>query len=80
MRIFLNLGKVLAERNVLMKFTKMHGVGNDYVYVNAFKEKLENPAEVAKKISDRHFGVGSEGLVLILRMILMEIYLIYICG
>ena len=62
----MNLRKVLAERNALMKFTKMHGIGNDYVYVNAFKEKLENPAKVAKKISDRHFGVGSDGLVLIL--------------
>lgn len=49
-----------------MKFTKMHGIGNDYVYINCFEEKVENPSELAKFISDRHFGVGSDGLVLIL--------------
>ena len=49
-----------------MKFTKMHGCGNDYVYVNCFKEKVENPSEVAIKVSDRHFGIGSDGLILIL--------------
>ncbi|MDO4169009.1 MAG: diaminopimelate epimerase [Lachnospiraceae bacterium] len=48
-----------------MKFTKMHGCGNDYVYVNCFTEKVENPGEVSKKISDRHFGIGSDGLILI---------------
>ncbi len=48
-----------------MKFTKMHGIGNDYVYVNCFKEYIENPAEVAKAVSDRHFGIGSDGLILI---------------
>lgn len=48
-----------------MKFTKMHGIGNDYIYVNCFEETLEHPSEVAKKISDRHFGVGSDGLILI---------------
>lgn len=48
-----------------MKFTKMHGIGNDYVYVNCFKEKVENPNEVAKFFSDRHFGIGSDGLILI---------------
>ena len=48
-----------------MKFTKMHGIGNDYVYVNCFEETVENPSEVAVKISDRHFGVGSDGLILI---------------
>lgn len=49
-----------------MHFTKMHGLGNDYIYVNSFEEALENPAEVARAISDRHFGVGSDGLILIL--------------
>ena len=44
----------------------MHGCGNDYVYVNCFKEKVENPTEVAIKVSDRHFGIGSDGLILIL--------------
>ena len=48
-----------------MKFTKMHGIGNDYVYVNCFQEKVDNPSEVAKFGSDRHFGVGSDGLILI---------------
>jgi diaminopimelate epimerase len=48
-----------------MKFTKMHGLGNDYVYVNCFKEKIENPAELAQIISDRHRGIGSDGLILI---------------
>lgn len=49
-----------------MKFSKMHGIGNDYVYVNCFHEVVEDPVGLAKKISDRHFGVGSDGLILIL--------------
>ena len=48
-----------------MKFTKMQGLGNDYVYVNCLKEKIENPSELAVRISDRHFGVGSDGLIMI---------------
>ncbi len=48
-----------------MRFTKMEGLGNDYVYVNCFQEKIENPAEIAVKVSDRHFGIGSDGLILI---------------
>ncbi len=48
-----------------MKFTKMQGCGNDYVYVNCFKEKVENPSETAKLVSDRHFGIGSDGMILI---------------
>lgn len=48
-----------------MKFTKMHGCGNDYVYVNCLKERVDNPSEVAKLVSDRHFGIGSDGLILI---------------
>lgn len=48
-----------------MKFTKMEGCGNDYVYVDCTKESLENPAQVAIKVSDRHFGIGSDGLILI---------------
>ncbi|GAA0803218.1 diaminopimelate epimerase [Clostridium sp. AF19-22AC] len=48
-----------------MKFTKMQGLGNDYVYVNGFEEKIENPSELAVKVSDRHFGIGSDGLILI---------------
>lgn len=49
-----------------MKFTKMEGLGNDYIYVNGFAEQVAQPSVLAKKISDRHFGVGSDGLVLIL--------------
>ncbi|GIW77633.1 MAG: diaminopimelate epimerase [Phycisphaerae bacterium] len=49
-----------------MRFTKMHGIGNDYVYVNGFTETIENPSELARKVSDRHFGIGSDGLILIL--------------
>ena len=48
-----------------MKFTKMQGLGNDYVYVNGFEERIENPSEMAVKVSNRNFGVGSEGLILI---------------
>lgn len=49
-----------------MKFTKMQGIGNDYVYVDCTKEnKIENPAELSKKVSNRHFGIGSDGLILI---------------
>ena len=48
-----------------MKFVKMHGCGNDYVYVNGFTEKIDDPSEVAKIVSDRHFGIGSDGLIMI---------------
>ena len=48
-----------------MRFTKMHGIGNDYVYVNCFDEPVEIPSELVKSISDRHFGIGSDGLILI---------------
>ena len=49
-----------------MRFTKMQGLGNDYIYVNCLEETVTDPVETARKISDRHFGVGSDGLVLIL--------------
>lgn len=48
-----------------MKFTKMHGCGNDYVYINCFEENVPNPKELAIEVSHRHFGVGSDGLILI---------------
>ena len=48
-----------------MKFTKMQGLGNDYVYVNCLNEQIENPSEMARVVSDRHFGIGSDGLILI---------------
>ena len=49
-----------------MRFTKMHGLGNDYVYVNGFEERVDDPAAVARAVSDRHFGIGADGLILIL--------------
>ncbi|MDD3332901.1 MAG: diaminopimelate epimerase [Proteiniphilum sp.] len=48
-----------------MKFEKMHAAGNDYIYVNLFEERVEEPAALSRKLSDRHFGVGGDGLVLI---------------
>lgn len=48
-----------------MKFTKMHGCGNDYIYIDCFKENVENEQKAAKFLSDRHFGVGGDGMVLI---------------
>jgi diaminopimelate epimerase len=48
-----------------MRFIKMHGTGNDYVYVDAFHENVQNPPELARKVSHRHFGVGGDGLILI---------------
>ena len=49
-----------------MKFTKMHGIGNDYIYVNGFEEKIDDPVAFAIQYSDRHKGIGSDGLVMIL--------------
>lgn len=54
-----------GKERTLMKFTKMHGAGNDYIYINCFEEVVDDPSALAIKISDRHFGVGSDGLVLI---------------
>ncbi|MCX4327793.1 MAG: diaminopimelate epimerase [Lachnospiraceae bacterium] len=48
-----------------IKFTKMQGCGNDYIYVNCMEETIANPCEVSRYISDRHFGIGSDGLILI---------------
>ncbi|MCH5251518.1 MAG: diaminopimelate epimerase [Lachnospiraceae bacterium] len=48
-----------------LHFTKMHGTGNDYVYVNLFRETVKEPEKLAVQISDRHFGIGSDGLILI---------------
>lgn len=48
-----------------MKFIKMQGCGNDYIYVNGFEEKLDDPAEVARKVSDVRFGIGSDGMIMI---------------
>ena len=48
-----------------MKFTKLQGIGNDYVYVDCTKKELDNPAKISEFVSDRHFGIGSDGLILI---------------
>lgn len=48
-----------------MKFTKMHGCGNDYIYINCLKETVQDPYSLARFVSDRHFGIGSDGLILI---------------
>ena len=48
-----------------MKFTKMHGAGNDYIYIDAVQEKINNPSLLSVKLSNRHFGIGSDGIVLI---------------
>lgn len=48
-----------------LKFYKMQGIGNDYVYINCFEEDIENPSDLSKKVSDRHFGIGSDGLILL---------------
>ena len=49
-----------------MKFTKMHGIGNDYIYVDGFREHVKNPSALSIRMSDRHFGVGADGLILVL--------------
>lgn len=63
------LGSIADEsaicRGINMKFTKMQGCGNDYIYVNCFEETIENPKDTAIKVSDVHFGIGSDGLILI---------------
>lgn len=48
-----------------MQFVKMHGIGNDYVYINAFEYQIADPAKLAIKIADRHFGVGGDGMILV---------------
>lgn len=51
--------------NMEHNFTKMHGCGNDYIYFDCFKEKINNPSKLAVSLSDRHFGIGGDGIVLI---------------
>src|SRR6478752_9378535 len=59
-------GPARPTRGTAMRFTKMQGLGNDYVYVDLFRDKLPgDPAAVARAVSDRHFGIGSDGLILI---------------
>ena len=56
---------VKPEGGVGMRFTKMHGIGNDYIYVNCFEEIVRDPSRLAIVMSRAHFGVGSDGLILI---------------
>ena len=49
----------------MLKFTKMQGLGNDYVYMDAINQQIDNASELSKRVSDRHFGIGSDGLILI---------------
>ena len=49
-----------------MKFTKMNGIGNDYIYFNCFEEKIDNPNELSIRLSDRHFSIGGDGIVMIM--------------
>lgn len=62
----------------MLEFTKMQGIGNDYVYIDCTKKELENPEKISQIVSDRHFGIGSDGLILILNSKIadfkMEIY------
>ncbi|HHX54763.1 MAG TPA: diaminopimelate epimerase [Clostridiales bacterium] len=58
-----------------MKFTKMHGIGNDYVYVNAIKENIDDASELSKKLSNRNFGIGSDGLILIKSSQIADFYM-----
>lgn len=48
-----------------LEFTKMHGCGNDYIYFDCFKQNIDNPNELSEKLSDRHFSIGGDGIVLI---------------
>lgn len=58
-----------------MNFTKMHGIGNDYVYVDCTKRELKKTEEIARFVSDRHFGIGSDGLILIKRSEVADFYM-----
>lgn len=49
----------------MLKFTKMHGIGNDYIYINDMVEHVEDPSALAVKLSDRHFSIGGDGVILI---------------
>jgi len=57
---------VALGRGQVMQFTKLHGAGNDYIYVNGFETDVPDPAALAARVSDRHFGIGADGLILAL--------------
>lgn len=58
-----------------MKFTKMHGAGNDYIYIDCFAQNVENPKDLSKKLSDRHFGIGADGIVLIKPSVIADCFM-----
>lgn len=60
-------GGMLDNGRVRLEFTKMHGCGNDYIYINCFEQEIDDPERLAIALSDRHFGIGGDGLVLICR-------------
>ena len=53
-------GLLIRRLEINVKFTKMQGLGNDYVYVDCTKEELATPSDIARAVSDRHFGIGSD--------------------
>jgi diaminopimelate epimerase len=59
--------RIFIKERVMIKFTKMHGTGNDYILIDARKKNISNPTRLAKEMSNRHWGVGSDGLILILK-------------
>lgn len=63
---FCNLILVIVNHLLMIRFTKMHGAGNDYIYINCIDHCIEAPEKLAIEMSDRHYGAGSDGLVLIL--------------
>lgn len=50
---------------MILKFTKMHGIGNDYIYFNGFTQSIDDPEKLSKTVSDRHFGIGGDGIIII---------------
>lgn len=61
----MNQERILDRKQQTYAFTKMHGCGNDYIYFNCFEKEIANPSELSVKISDRHFGIGADGIILI---------------
>lgn len=59
-------GSKLIAQGSLMQFIKMHGIGNDYVYINGFQETIDDPAALAPIVADRHKGIGGDGLIMVL--------------
>ncbi len=60
------LHRTAQPKDIMLHFTKMHGIGNDYVYVDGFHDPLQHPDQIAIQVADRHFGVGGDGLILVM--------------